>query len=129
MADGYEVDLDALDQVVKELNQVLKDMGGPKRKAAHSTYVPSAALGDFDEARKLATAHDDMKTRIEKDMIEKIENLIDKFGQKTRKAHGAYQDAEADNSVKETNGGARGSYQDAEANNTGGGSNVANRNA
>ncbi|MET8475312.1 hypothetical protein ABZY90_14220 [Streptomyces sp. NPDC006422] len=102
MADGYKVDLDALDQVIKELNQVLKDMGGPKRKAAYSTYVPKDALGDFDEARDLANAHDEMKTRIEQDMIGKIEKLIDKFGQKTRKAHGQYQDAEADNSVKET---------------------------
>lgn len=102
MADGYEVDLDALDQVVKELNQVLADMGGPKRKAAYSTYVPNDALGDFDEARKLANAHDVMKHRIENDMIDKIEKLIDKFGQKTRKAHGKYQDAEADNTVKET---------------------------
>ena len=104
MADGYKVDLDALDQVIKELNQVLKDMGGPKRKAAYSTYVPKDALGDFEEAQKLATAHDVMKTRIENDMIAKIESLIDKFGQKTRKAHGKYQDAEADNSVKETPG-------------------------
>ncbi|MYW69559.1 hypothetical protein GTY65_36655 [Streptomyces sp. SID8379] len=99
MADGYEVDLDALDQVVKELNQVLKDMGGPKRKAAYSTYVPKAALGNFDEAQKLADAHDAMKTRIEQDMIAKIEKLIDKFGRKTEKARGVYQDAEADNSI------------------------------
>ena len=98
MADGYEVDLDALDQVVKELNQVLADMGGPKRKAAHATYVPDGALGNFDEARDLYRAHADMKNRIEKEMIEKIENLIDKFGKKAKKAHGVYQDAEAENS-------------------------------
>ncbi|MER5947755.1 hypothetical protein ABT127_17005 [Streptomyces sp. NPDC001904] len=99
MADGYEVDLDALDQVVKELNQVLKDMGGPKRKAAYSTYVPKSALGNFDEAQKLADAHDAMKARIENEMIGKIEKLIDKFGRKTEKARGVYQDAEADNSI------------------------------
>ncbi|WP_306324342.1 MULTISPECIES: hypothetical protein [unclassified Streptomyces] len=104
MADGgYEVDLDALDQVVKELNQVLKDMDGPESKAKYGTYVPDGALGvDFSEARELYRAHGKMKDRIEKDMIAKIKDLIEKFGHKTSKAHGQYQNAEADNSVKET---------------------------
>ncbi|MGW2344674.1 hypothetical protein [Streptomyces sp. NPDC001661] len=103
MADGYDVDLDALDQVVKELNQVLKDMSGPKDKAKYGTYLPDGALGaDFSEARDLYQAHEKMKTKIEKEMIDKIEDLIDKFGKKTQKAHGVYQNAEADNAVKET---------------------------
>ncbi|WP_327661287.1 MULTISPECIES: hypothetical protein [unclassified Streptomyces] len=103
MADGYDVDLDALDQVVKELNQVLKDMSGPKDKAKYGTYIPEGALGvDFSEARDLYSAHEKMKTKIEKEMIDKIEDLIDKFGKKTKKAHGQYQNAEAENAVKET---------------------------
>ncbi|MFJ9128777.1 hypothetical protein ACIRJS_32220 [Streptomyces sp. NPDC102340] len=105
MADGgYEVDLDALDQVVKELNQVLSDMNGPKDKAKYGTYIPEGALGvDFSEAQELYDAHGDMKRRIEVDMIERIEKLVDKFGKKTKKAHGQYQNAEAENAVKETN--------------------------
>ncbi|WP_425828861.1 hypothetical protein [Streptomyces fractus] len=104
MADGgYEVDLDALDQVVKELNQVLADMSGPKDKAKYGTYIPEGALGvDFSEASDLYNAHGDMKQKIEVEMIAKIEKLVDKFGKKTDTARGKYQDAEADNAVKET---------------------------
>ncbi|MHC5260592.1 hypothetical protein ACYSUO_22150 [Streptomyces sp. UC4497] len=114
MADGgYEVDLDALDQVVKELNQVLSDMSGPKDKAKYGTYLPNGALGNgFSEAQELYDAHGEMKHKIEVDMIEKIEKLVEKFGKKTDTARGKYQDAEADNTVKET-----------------GNSGVANRNA
>ncbi|MEU6846737.1 hypothetical protein ABZ930_33215 [Streptomyces sp. NPDC046716] len=121
MADGYEVDLDALDQVVKELNQVLKDMGGPKDKAKYGTYVPDGALGKgFSEAQELYNAHGEMKNRIEVDMIEKIEKLVDKFGKKTEKARGVYQDAEAENSITDT-----GSARGAQSTDTG----VADRNA
>ncbi|MYT73288.1 MULTISPECIES: hypothetical protein [unclassified Streptomyces] len=103
MADGYEVDLDALDQVVKELNQVLKDMAAPKDKAKYGTYVPSGALGNgFSEAQDLYEAHGKMKQRIEEDMIDKIEKLVDKFGRKTDKARGVYQDAEAENTMSDT---------------------------
>ncbi|MFJ4716080.1 hypothetical protein [Streptomyces sp. NPDC088785] len=103
MADGYEVDLDALDQVVKELNQVLKDMEGPKQKAKYGTDVPDGALGKgFSEAQELYDAHEKMKTKIQSEMIEKIEDLVDKFGRKTEKARGVYQDAEAENTITDT---------------------------
>ncbi|MFI5657852.1 hypothetical protein [Streptomyces sp. NPDC051684] len=105
MADGYEVDLDALDQVVKELNQVLSDMSGPKDKAKYGTYLPNGSLGNgFTEAQELYDAHGEMKQKIEVDMIAKIEKLVDKFGKKADKARGVYQDAEAENAVKETGG-------------------------
>ncbi|MFD8565994.1 hypothetical protein [Streptomyces sp. NPDC059639] len=103
MADGYEVDLDALDQVVKELNQVLADMDGPKQKAKYGTDVPNGALGkNFSEAQELYDAHEKMKSKIQTEMIDKIEALVDKFGKKAQKAHGVYQDAEAENTITDT---------------------------
>ncbi|MFG2192547.1 hypothetical protein [Streptomyces sp. NPDC048639] len=97
----YGVDLDALDQVMKELNQVLKDMGGPKDKAKNSTYLPNGALGNnFDEQKELQAAHESMKTFIEKNILGLIEGLVDDFGKKTKKVKEAYDDAEAKNSMK-----------------------------
>lgn len=101
MAEQYGVDLSALDQVVKELNQVLKDMGGPKSKAQHNTYIPEGALGKgFSEESELYQAHAETKAKIEDEVLKKIEDLIDDFGKKTEKTRGAYDDAETANSVK-----------------------------
>ncbi|MGD3107986.1 hypothetical protein [Streptomyces sp. YGL11-2] len=95
----YGVDLDALDQVIKELNHVLKEMGDSKSTAANSTYLPKGSLGEgFKEEAQLYGAHDKMKADIEK-MMQKVETLVDTFGKKSSKVRGAYQDAEAENSV------------------------------
>ncbi|MFJ6747634.1 hypothetical protein ACIQNI_05450 [Streptomyces sp. NPDC091266] len=95
----YGVDLDALDQVVKELNQVLKDMGTSKSTAKNSTYLAKGTLGKgFSEESELYGAHQNMKQEIE-NLIDLVESLLDKFGKKSSKVRGAYQDAEADNSV------------------------------
>ncbi|MEU7182772.1 MULTISPECIES: hypothetical protein [Streptomyces] len=97
----YGVDLDALDQVVKELNQVLKDMGGPKDKAKNQTYLPPGALGkNFSEQKKMHAAHDEMKHYIEENIVGLIERLVDDFGKKSKKTKDAYDDAEHDNSMK-----------------------------
>ncbi|MFG2864642.1 hypothetical protein [Streptomyces sioyaensis] len=95
----YGVDLDALDQVVKELNEVLKDMGNSKSTAKHSTYLAKGTLGHkFKEAEQLYQAHDAMKGSIE-GLMHMVEGLVDQFGKKSSKVRGAYQDAEADNSM------------------------------
>ncbi len=96
----YGVDLDALDQVVKELNHVIKEMGTPKNHTKNSTYLPKGALGEgFKEAPQLYAAHDKMKASIE-GLVDLIENLVNQFGEKSHKTRGAYQDAEAENKVK-----------------------------
>ncbi|MBU7596073.1 hypothetical protein JGS22_000100 [Streptomyces sp. P38-E01] len=97
--DQYGVDLDALDQVVKELNQVIKDMGGPKSKAKDSTYLKPGSLGKgFKEESDLRDAHSEVKRDIET-IVDKIEDLVDDFGKKSNQTMGAYQNAEADNKV------------------------------
>lgn len=100
MGKEYGVDLDALDQVVKELNQVLKDMGGPKDKAKNQTYLPDGALGKgFSERDRMHKAHNDMKQYIEQNIVNAIENMIDDFGKKSQKTKDAYEDAEHNNKM------------------------------
>jgi hypothetical protein len=94
--DGYKVDLSALDQVIRKLNGVIGDLGKANADTKHNTYLPKGALGSgFDEAEELSRAHDEMKTHLE-EVVDHLESVMDDFGTKTKKAHGAYQDAEAD---------------------------------
>ncbi|MET8475340.1 hypothetical protein ABZY90_28405 [Streptomyces sp. NPDC006422] len=94
--DGYKVDLSALDNVIRKLNGVIGDLGKASTDTKHKTYLPKGALGvGFDEAEKLTAAHDDMKKYLE-DVVTHLESVMDDFGTKTKRAHGAYQDAEAD---------------------------------
>ncbi len=102
MASGqYRVDLSALDEVVKKLNWVISDLGDAKSDSKYKTYLPAGALGEsvegarFMEAEKLHGAHTEMKTHLE-EIVEHIHDLVDDFGAKTKKTHGAYQDQEAD---------------------------------
>ncbi|MER5947727.1 hypothetical protein ABT127_16865 [Streptomyces sp. NPDC001904] len=115
--DGYKVDLSALDQVIKKLNGVIGDLGKTSADTKHNTYLPKGALGTgFDEAQKLSSAHDEMKTYLEA-VVDHLESVMDDFGTKTKKAHGAYQDAEADTassvhgaSTASTSGSSGGNY-------------------
>ncbi|KOT93063.1 hypothetical protein ADK70_14330 [Streptomyces rimosus subsp. pseudoverticillatus] len=97
--DSYRVDLDRLDEVVKKLNAVLKDMQGASGKAKSGTHLPEGALGKgFSEEGELRNAHTRMKTHIENDVLKKLEKLIEDLSSKTSKTHGAYQDREQETS-------------------------------
>ena len=99
--DQYRVDLSALDNVIKKLNGVLRDLGSANSDTRHKTYLPPNALGAnapgarFTEAENLTEAHKAMKTVIEK-IVWHLNDTMNDFGSKTKKAHGAYQDQEAD---------------------------------
>jgi hypothetical protein len=102
MASGeYRVDLSALDDVLKKLNGVIADLGNAKSDSKYKTFLPPGALGSsaggatFVEADKLHAAHTEMKTHLE-EIVTHIHGLMDEFGTKTKKTHGAYQDQEAD---------------------------------
>ncbi|UQA92770.1 hypothetical protein [Streptomyces halobius] len=96
----YGVDLDALDQVVKELNEVLKQMGDETSTAESSTYLPQGSLGDgFSEVSELYGAHAKVKADINR-LMKRVEGLVDTFGKKSAKVRDAYQDAEAENTMK-----------------------------
>lgn len=97
----YGVDLDALDEVITSLNQVLRDMGGPKSKAQGGTYLPAGALGSgFLEKDELYQEHAKMKGYIEDQIIAQIEDMIDDFGKKSKKTKEAYEEAEHKNKIK-----------------------------
>ncbi|MFD7297900.1 hypothetical protein ACFV9W_31840 [Streptomyces sp. NPDC059897] len=109
--DGYKVDLSALDNVIKKLNAIIGDLGKANADTKHNTYLPPGALGAsvagqcttsgstsggrFEEAEQLAAAHTEMKHYLEA-VVDHLEGVMDDFGTKTKRAHGAYQDAEAD---------------------------------
>ncbi|MFZ3560237.1 MULTISPECIES: hypothetical protein [unclassified Streptomyces] len=101
--DGYKVDLSALDQVIRKLNAVIGDLGKANADTEHRTYLPAGALGRsvgghrFEEAEELSKAHSEMREYL-KEVVRHLESVMDDFGGKTKKAHGAYQDAEADTS-------------------------------
>ncbi|MFF3496754.1 hypothetical protein ACFYWS_36065 [Streptomyces sp. NPDC002795] len=112
-SDGYKVDLSALDQVIKKLNAIIGDLGKANGDTKSNTYLPPGALGAsvagqcttggstsggrFEEAEALTSAHAEMKDYLEA-VVAHLESVMDDFGTKTKKAHGAYQDAEADTS-------------------------------
>ncbi|WP_327671992.1 MULTISPECIES: hypothetical protein [unclassified Streptomyces] len=111
--DGYKVDLSALDQVIRKLNGIIGDLGKANGDTKSNTYLPPSSLGAsvagqcttsgstsggrFEEAEALTSAHAEMKDYLES-VVDHLESVMDDFGTKTKKAHGAYQDAEADTS-------------------------------
>lgn len=92
-----KVDLSALDGVVTQLNQIISNLGNTTSNSRYQTYLPDGALGsaDFAEANGLHLAHTEMKQHLE-DIVTHIHGVVDDFGIKTKKTHGAYQDQEAE---------------------------------
>ncbi|MFR9674643.1 hypothetical protein [Streptomyces sp. TR06-5] len=108
MSNGYKVDLSALDEVIKKLNQVVDEMtGGPKTRAKYETDIPPGWFGNanFSEASGLQTEHKKVKSQIE-GYIESLENLIVKFSSDTAQVRKNYDEQEQKNSQGLSNGGA-----------------------
>ncbi|MGG2459052.1 hypothetical protein ACO0M4_04350 [Streptomyces sp. RGM 3693] len=101
MADQYRVDLSALEETMRKLNGILKDLGGAQSDARYKTTLSPNALGtgsagvNFVEAQKLHNAHTDMKNAIES-IVGHLHDVTNEFGTKTKKVHGNYQNQEAD---------------------------------
>jgi hypothetical protein len=91
-----KVDLSALEGVVTRLNQIISNLGNTAGDSRYQTYLADGALGsaDFTEAADLHLAHTEMKQHLE-EIVTHIHGLMDDFGTKTKKTHGAYQDQEA----------------------------------
>ncbi|MCK1798896.1 hypothetical protein MTQ01_23290 [Streptomyces sp. XM4193] len=98
MAKGdYAVDLEALDNVGKKLNGVLRAMSKTKGDAKNSTHLPAGALGKgFGEEREIRIEHDRVKIILEDQILKELEDLIDDLAKKTAKTRGAYEDREYD---------------------------------
>lgn len=105
MAEEVRVDLDELEKTVAALNQVLSGLGKAGTDTATNTYLPPGALGTgFDEADKLAGAHNEIKTYIE-DAVRYLNTVMDEFGRKTKYTHGAYQDTDYETQASFPNAG------------------------
>ncbi|MFF7757333.1 hypothetical protein [Streptomyces griseorubiginosus] len=97
MAEQYKVDLSEIEGTITKLNAVLKDMSTASLSCQNKTYLPPGALGvNFSEATTLYSAHAQMKTVLE-DIVQHLQDVLDDFGQKTKKTHDSYSDAEAGN--------------------------------
>ncbi|MFE3851852.1 hypothetical protein ACFXPN_11970 [Streptomyces griseorubiginosus] len=97
MAEQYKVDLSEIEGTITKLNRAIRDMGASGSNAKNSTYLPAGALGkNFGEAEALYKAHEQMKERLY-EIVAHLERVLDSFGQKTKKTHDAYADAEAEN--------------------------------
>ncbi|MBB1258477.1 hypothetical protein [Streptomyces alkaliterrae] len=100
-SEAYRVDLSSLEQVVKDLNGILKQLNGADSSAKYKTTLSPTALGtgangvNFTEADKMTKAHAVMKRHIE-EIVEHLNEVMDQYGKKTKRAHGAYQDQDAD---------------------------------
>jgi hypothetical protein len=94
MSNGYKVDLSALDEVVKKLNRVVDDMGGPHTTAKYETHLPPGWLGQgFHEEDGLRQAHSDAKGAIE-DYIKQLQQLVVKFSSNASQVRRNYDDQE-----------------------------------
>ncbi|MDT0378824.1 hypothetical protein RM572_08555 [Streptomyces sp. DSM 42041] len=95
MGNGYKVDLSALDEVIKKLNQVVDGMGSPKTCARYETNIPTGWFGnaDFKEAEGLRTTHDGVKSDIE-GYIDSLQGLIVKFSSDAAQVRRNYDDQE-----------------------------------
>ncbi|MGW6907658.1 WXG100 family type VII secretion target [Streptomyces sp. NPDC054940] len=97
MAEQYKVDLSEIEGTIAKLNRVIKDMTTSKSSCMGKTYLPQGALGTgFGEAQALYSAHESMKERLY-EIVQHLEDVLDDFGQKTKKTHDAFADAEAQN--------------------------------
>jgi hypothetical protein len=95
MGNGYKVDLSALDEVIKKLNNVVDGMGSPKTCAKYETNIPTGWFGtaDFQEAHGLQKEHDNVKGNIE-GYIDKLQGLIVKFSSDTAQVRKNYDEQE-----------------------------------
>jgi hypothetical protein len=94
MSSGYKVDLSALDEVIKKLNRVVDDMGGPHTCAKYETYLPPGWLGKgFAEEDEFRVSHGFTKGKIE-GYIKRLQGLINEFSSNTSQVRRNYDDQE-----------------------------------
>jgi hypothetical protein len=94
MSDGYRVNTDELEAVVKRLRTLQQNIGQTADKSKYNTVASRDDFGgDFAEADALFQAHDKMKSFLD-DTCLKLNQLIGDFGDKTHTVTTSYQDLE-----------------------------------
>jgi hypothetical protein len=96
MADGYRVDLSALEATITELRRIEADLDHPQQKAKYDTSLTQRQLGNgFGEATTLYEAHDKMAKSVHA-MIAQLQGFVRDFGNNAKTAHQNYSNHERD---------------------------------
>lgn len=99
MSDGYRVNTDELEAVVKRLRALQQNIGQTANKSKYNTVVARGDFGgDFAEAQALHSAHDSMHQSLN-DMIGNLDALISDFGDKTHSVATAYRSREEEHAA------------------------------
>ncbi|MFJ1755221.1 hypothetical protein [Kitasatospora sp. NPDC088134] len=99
MADGYRVNTDELEAVVKRLRAIQQNMAQTADKSAYGTDVPPGDFGvNFSHATTLHEAHSRMQGWLTS-TISDLNSLINEFGDKAQRVTDAYKGQEADTSA------------------------------
>ncbi|MEY9937014.1 hypothetical protein [Streptacidiphilus sp. MAP5-3] len=94
MSQGYEVNLDQLEVVVRGLRAVADSLEHPKSSARYDTTVPPGMLGTgFDGAASLTTQHGTMQDWLE-GVIGQLQDFINTHAGQTKQAADAYGEQE-----------------------------------
>ncbi|MEV4614032.1 hypothetical protein AB0K43_15770 [Kitasatospora sp. NPDC049258] len=96
MSDGYRVNTDELEAVVKRLRTLQQGISECGSKAKYNTVVTRDDFGgDFQEAQAMFAAHDRMQQFLT-NTIAQLDSLINEFGDKTHTVNQAYLARESD---------------------------------
>ncbi|GAA2586876.1 hypothetical protein [Streptomyces tubercidicus] len=94
VAEEYQVDLSALQQVITRLNSLVDTMDGVGTTAEYKTELPEGYLGQgFAEEAELRNAHSKMKREIAA-MVAELKHMIADAGKKSRTVHDDYDSRE-----------------------------------
>ncbi len=96
MSDGYQVNTDELEAVVKRLRTLQQNLGQTADKTKYNTVVAEGDFGGkFLEAQSLYSAHKGMQDFLARTIAE-LNDLINDFGDKTKMVNDNYRGVEDD---------------------------------
>ncbi len=102
MADGYRVNTDELEAVVRRLRTIQQNMAQTADRSTYGTEVAAADFGvNFSHATNLYEAHNRMQQWLTS-TIAGLTSLINDFGDKAHAVNEAYKGQEADNAASMT---------------------------
>ncbi|GAA2745389.1 MULTISPECIES: hypothetical protein [Kitasatospora] len=96
MADGYRVNTDELEAVVKRLQAIQQNMAQTTEKSAYGTMVAESDFGvNFSHANTLYQAHERMQGWLSRTIAD-LNSLITEFGNNTQTVNNAYKSRDED---------------------------------
>ncbi|MFI5533514.1 hypothetical protein ACIA8O_33760 [Kitasatospora sp. NPDC051853] len=95
MSNGYRVNTDELEAVVRRLRALQQNLGQTANSSKYNTVVAQNDFGGsgFKEAKALADAHGNMQSFLAR-TISDLNTLINEFGDKTQQVNENYRGTE-----------------------------------